>query len=573
MADAPTPRQRADALVERSRALAAIGRWKDAEAQARRAAAEDPSHTRARLQLAYVLAQLGRADEAVELARGVLAQEPGSAWAMRLLANADSLRGRHAEAVEMARQAVRASDGDALSRLLLSTVHQRAGDLIGARVEAEALVAAFPDWADGFVRLAQTRHSPEEAVQAYREALRLDPENDDALAGLAGQSRAMARYRDAVALAWSALRADVGDRGRQRLFARSAWRWLMLSRIASPTRGAARALADTFGEPCARAFQATGAHAAARLWFAFRVEAIAVTAWLALLAAIGVATLLPDAVSEVVVPLLALPVFIGLAVPFFVFFGFIAAARRQLDARLQRLGRPLSWLARAAVSGVLLMALSIAALLAWPDAAGWWTWPLLVAIVLTVQDLVRWRDAWRDTRPTTVPGQTRRALARWADARARRWLTPPRLAAFVAAAGAAEMAVDRWAAPAGAAAPGVPAMAWVGALALACWGGERLARWRTAAAGAAPRGAHWHELGRTLMALAWTAAAFTALGVLGGRVVAGHPVEALWPVLLLVPMVGGAWLVYSVVRLLLRLAAGATAEGLRGLWRRGARRP
>jgi len=45
----------------------------------------------------------------------------------------------------------------------------------------------------------------------------------------------------------------------------------------------------------------------------------------------------------------------------------------------------------------------------------------------------------------------------------------------------------------------------------------------------------------------------------------------LWPVLL-VPTVGGPWLVYRVARLVLRLAAGAAAEGLRGLWRRGARR-
>jgi Flp pilus assembly protein TadD len=170
-----TPRERSDAFVERSKAMFDIGRLKDAEAQARRAVAEDPEHARAQLQLASVLCNVGRGAESDKLAKAVLGREAGSSWALRILASNATNRGDHSQAVWYANEAVRAADGDSTSLLALSSALKEAGDLDGASHVAEQLVAAFPEWAYSHYQVGVTRHSPEQAALAYREALRLDP--------------------------------------------------------------------------------------------------------------------------------------------------------------------------------------------------------------------------------------------------------------------------------------------------------------------------------------------------------------------------------------------------------------
>jgi tetratricopeptide (TPR) repeat protein len=569
LAEAPSPRQRADGLIERSKSLSEIGRWKDAEVQARRAVEVDPSHARARLQLAHVLMALGRGNEAADLAKGVLAQEPSSAWAIRILGNWHGAQGRHGEAVALAEEAVRLSDGDRIALLYLSYAKRDASDLVGSRIAAERIVSEYPDWPDGFVRLAETRHSPEEAAQAYRAALRLDPHCDAALAGLAGLSGSLAQYREAVSLAWSSLRSDVADTTRQRFFARSAWIYLALSRIVAPLRGTHRALAEPFGEPCALAFRATGPNVAARLLFAFRFEALVLAIWAALAAAMLGATYLPGALSDVLVPLLGIPVFLGLAIPFFMFFGVIAAARRLLDLRIvQWAGRGSlgSLLARAAVSGAMLFGLTIVLLLLWPSWVGLWGWILMMSIVLMVQDLSRWRDQWRDSRRTMEAGSTRQQVAAAISERAQRWFTPARLAAFLAGTLVAEVALRGIEKSIEASDPPATAIAALGAL--ICYAIDFGTRRFAARCEPGPRADRWRALGRTLMELAWMVAAVTAMVAIGGRLLEGNPIEALYPILLLPLIVGSGWLVLRAAMTMIAVVASEAGRLVRRLMRR-----
>lgn len=574
MAEGPTPRQRADGLVERSKSLWDIGRWKDAEAQARRALEADPSYARAHLQLAHVLISTGRGNEGARLAQGVLSQDPNSAWAMRILGHWHSQSGRHGEAVAMAEQAVRASGGDSIALLNLSHARKEAGDESGARRAAEQIVVRYPDWPDGHVRLAELRHSPAEAAQSYREALRLDPHNDAALAGLAGLSGSMAQYREAVSLAWSALRAEVGDKSRQRLFVRSAWIYLALARIVAPLRSSRRALAEPFGDACANAFLSTGSNAFTRLLFGFRFEVFALAAWVALLLAMLGATYLPDRLSDVLVPLLGIPVFIGLAVPFFLFFGVIAAARRLLDFRLVQWagrGSPRSLLARFAVSGFVLVGLSIAALLAWPNGAGLWGWLLLIGLVLAVQDLSRWREQWRDSRRNTQVDSLRASLAAWVDEWAPRWFTAPRLLVLLLAALGIELLLRQFG-PQVAANAAWPLLTWPLGVALASWALDAGARSLAGRLSFAPRAERFRRVGRSAVELAWMVGVVMATAAIVGRLLADRPIEALLPILLLPLIVAGAWMVLRAARALLALLAGECGLLLHKLLRRGTAR-
>jgi tetratricopeptide (TPR) repeat protein len=556
LGEAPSARQQADGLIERSKSLCEIGRWKDAEVQARRAMEADPTYARAGLQLAHVLLTLGRRDEAAGFAKRALSQEPASSWAMRILGAWHGAHGRHAEAVTLAEQAVAASQGDPVSLLYLSHAKQDAGDLSGARIAAERLVAHYPDWPDSFVRLAQTRHSPEEAVRAYREALRLDPQSDAALAGLAGMSGSLAQYHDSVSLAWSALRSDVTDKARQRLFARSAWVYLALSRIIRPTRSTQAALAGPFGEACAYAFFATGSTAAARLRFAFRGELCVLGGWMALALAFFGAAFLPAALADVLVPLLGIPVFLGAFIPLVLFFRVIAAARRLLDFRItQRLGRggvP-SLVLRAMLSGFFLMAIALAALLAWPTRPAPSGWLFMAGALLAIQDLVRWRDQWRDS-VQTVDGRTpRQVMADAARAWAERTLTPIRLLAFVIAATAADVVVrgvkslD----------PSDPSPAAVVALAALCALGLDFGARRVAASCAAvARAQRWRAFGRAWLDVAWLTALAVALVAVGGRAVEGQAVEALYPLVMLPLVIAGGWLLLRAAHATIVLLGG-----------------
>lgn len=528
-----------------------MGRWQNAETEARRAVEADPGFARARLQLAQVVLALGRPDESERLVKGALADEPSSSWGMRILGAIHQQRGQLAAALECAEHAVRMSGGDALCLLNLSEARQNVGDLPGARTTAQQLISKFPDWPDAHVRLAATMHSPEEAERAYRTALRLDPQCDAALAGLAVANASLARYREALSLAWSSLRADVSDRARQRYFARSAWIYLALSRVAAPMRSNHRALAEPFGEACAQAFRATGSSTPARLWFAFPGACKAVAAWCALLACMIGAAFLPDDQSVLAVPLLGIPVFLGLLAPLVVGYKAVEAARRLLDARMvRRLGAApaLRIVVRALTSGVAMAVVAIVLLLALPTLAGIWGWLLVAGIVLGLQDWERWRDQWRDHQLSAGLGPLRERVDAWCAAKAQQCLTLRHLVGFTVAMAALEVSRGAFGGALDVDDPPVVTVLAVGALtaAVAGHGLRRLAARFGTGTGTGMRLARWRRVGRSLLEFTWLVTVAVSLKTFVAPAMAGHDTEA---ALVSLPLSAiGVWLAFRLIR-------------------------
>lgn len=540
-----------------------MGRWQNAETDARRAVEADPGFARARLQLAQVVLALGRPDESERLVKSALADEPSSSWGMRILGAIHQQRGQLTAALECAEHAVRMSGGDALCLLNLSEARQNVGDLPGARTTAQQLVSKFPDWPDAHVRLAATMHSPEEAERAYRTALRLDPQCDAALVGLAVANASLARYREALSLAWSSLRADVSDRARQRYFARSAWIYLALSRVAAPMRSNHRALAEPFGEACAHAFRATGSSTPARLWFAFPGACKAVAAWCALLACMIGAAFLPDDQSVLAVPLLGIPVFLGLLAPLVVGYKAVEAARRLLDARMvRRLGvQPaLRIVVRALTSGVAMAVVAIVLLLALPNFAGIWGWLLVAGIVLGLQDVERWRNQWRDHQLAAGVGTLRERIDHWCAVKARRWLTLRRLVVFTVASSALEFGVLATGWPLRLKGPSLMFALALGALIAGGIGLSRRRAWGHRGTG--PRTQRWAATGRALLHFLWLIAVAVSLSTFATPATAGRDIEALMALVWLPFMCVGAWLAYQLFREVVACLAGEVTAAL-----------
>lgn len=223
----------------RARQLMAMQRWADAGEAWRRALAEDPENGVAHTQYALCLLKtndlVGARREAQAAVRA-LPDDPGAHWVRAVVALGDE---RLVEAEAAAREALRLDPDDpdhhhilaavlnradraaeALERceagLALSPEHAALTDLraslltrLGRRDEAEASIHEAlrrdPDDPEqhsnmGWARLSA--HDPKSAARHFAEALRLDPENAYARAGLVEALKAQHRiYR--LFLAWT----------------------------------------------------------------------------------------------------------------------------------------------------------------------------------------------------------------------------------------------------------------------------------------------------------------------------------------------------------------------------------
>jgi tetratricopeptide (TPR) repeat protein len=408
-----TSRQQAEALVERALALAGIRRWKDAEAYARRALAADPTYVRAQLTLAHVRTSQGALDEGRTLAERALGQDPTSSWALRLASHIATREGRYTVAIDLADSAVGITSGDELSLIALTQALRAAQRLDEAADAADQLRTAYPDSAEAHYQVALTRASHEEAAEAYRAALAIDPAHDRAAEGLASVSGELALYSDRVSLAWSALRADPANKGRQRGFTRAAWAYLIMSRIARPWRSGTRALAERFGEPCAAAFNSTGRNTFRRLLFAFPQEAILLATWVVLLVASLVVVRLPlgasvDWVREKL-PLATIFYTVGL---FVLVLGTVASVRRLLLLRIEaRAGdrRSIAVIAKVALSGLPWVVVGLVGIIVTGegDATIPWAFTFCIGAILGFQDLegflARRQDRERKRQPGVRP--------------------------------------------------------------------------------------------------------------------------------------------------------------------------
>ena len=156
------------------------------------------------------LVELGRYDEAKRAAASLLAEDPGSVEARCLLARAQLGAGEPGPAVQTARSVLGdAPDDEWALRLLalgLHTVNDRKAAIRAARRATEVA----PSLPESFLALAAVswEHEPQTAVDAAREAIRLDPHDANAHNRLGLALSELGRRRDARAAYDEALRLD-----------------------------------------------------------------------------------------------------------------------------------------------------------------------------------------------------------------------------------------------------------------------------------------------------------------------------------------------------------------------------
>ncbi len=146
----------------------------------------------------------GRPDEAIAALKEATRIDRGDADALYLLGRAYVVKGSFDEALPLLKRAVAfvpdfgeaytqmalAYDGKGMAneaRYARAMAAYAAGQLDQARADLEAVTAALPSFADGFVGLGLVREQlgqREAAAQAYQKAVELEPENFNARAGL-----------------------------------------------------------------------------------------------------------------------------------------------------------------------------------------------------------------------------------------------------------------------------------------------------------------------------------------------------------------------------------------------------
>lgn len=212
---------------ERARLLISQSRFDMAETALRAALTGDPDDYRAHALLAYCLLRLGRGKDSLAEADAAVSKEPGAPYAhyIRALTLAES--GRRAEAKAAAREAIRLDPSDADYFALLGGIHldeKSWGDALksaesalvldaehvqAANVRAAALVklgrgaeagatldstlAREPESAVTHANMGWTlleRRDHKKALEHFREALRLDPNQEWAREGIVESMKA-----------------------------------------------------------------------------------------------------------------------------------------------------------------------------------------------------------------------------------------------------------------------------------------------------------------------------------------------------------------------------------------------
>lgn len=193
---------------------AGLQQW-EAAAQAYEAALALADDATTRIVLGLVRMQLGQIDAAVEQYQAALALEPDNATAWQSLGDAFAQQGNLAEAAGAYEESLAIEDS-ALARGQLANVYWQQGDVDQAIVQYEQAVALDPTQPRLQVRLGglyASRGRLAEAEAAFRAALSSDPENADALAGLAGAAYRQCSVNTAVQSMSGAAALAPGYRG------------------------------------------------------------------------------------------------------------------------------------------------------------------------------------------------------------------------------------------------------------------------------------------------------------------------------------------------------------------------
>ena len=190
----------------------------------RQAAALDPGEEEHWLNLTLELMDLGRYPEAISETQRGLAANPKSYTLHLRLAAAYLSTDRYAEAEQTFRELVRAGDPLPTSYIGLAQVLLRTGraeDAVTELTTAEQKLG--PNFLIAYFRgLALNRAGkPEQAVAAFEEAVRLNPDSAEAHLGLGKTELTAGRVMDATRELEQSLRLSPGNRQAQRLLSQA----------------------------------------------------------------------------------------------------------------------------------------------------------------------------------------------------------------------------------------------------------------------------------------------------------------------------------------------------------------
>jgi tetratricopeptide (TPR) repeat protein len=193
-----------------ARAMLVNGQAKEAQAELKTLLLGAPAHAEANYLMAQILQQQGNAEEAANHLRATLRANPSHVGAHVQLGNYLAQKGQPEQALGEYEAALRVNPNLLEVKMQVGVLYARAGRLADAlrlarEVEQSAPKSPMPTVLRGVVLLAQ--HNPQGAVDAFNAALKLKPDQIDALRGL-GQAyhelgqidRAVEIYRRVLAL-------------------------------------------------------------------------------------------------------------------------------------------------------------------------------------------------------------------------------------------------------------------------------------------------------------------------------------------------------------------------------------
>lgn len=201
-------------------ALFHASRYRDAMTAAARHLSDDPDSYEARCLLAFCHKNVGELDLALEQAKAAVAKAPESDYVYRTLAWVQTARGEAMEAIHSATRSVELDPDDGWNHYTLGFCFERVEQYDAAISCADAAIERIPthaEFLDLKARCLVALGRKEEAAVVVAEALRSDPENQNARTTLGflsldqgAQSAAFAEFREAMRLDPNYRRAQIG---------------------------------------------------------------------------------------------------------------------------------------------------------------------------------------------------------------------------------------------------------------------------------------------------------------------------------------------------------------------------
>jgi len=165
----------------------------------RAAAALDPDHVGTSLEVAAELCELGRLDEASVVYHDALQRDPHAMLGWRGLGQVALRRGKRGEALEHFIAAAELDPDNAWSMIDLATALRELGQLDEAEDVFYEVVAKYPRIPQGFIGLghvSRQRGDRATALEYFRVATTLEPNNAEALSNVATEQRELSELKD-----------------------------------------------------------------------------------------------------------------------------------------------------------------------------------------------------------------------------------------------------------------------------------------------------------------------------------------------------------------------------------------